>query len=69
MITIHGLITKKQILAQFPAARFVIVEIMRCLLHFDKLSWKGMTFKLAAYVSNLLGSNNVRFNLLGKSMK
>ena len=32
----------------------------------DKLSWRRKKFKLIAYVSNLLGSNNVRFNLLGE---
>ena len=35
----------------------------------DKLSWRRTKFKLVAYVSNLLGSNNVRFNLLGEEMK
>ena len=35
----------------------------------DKLSWRRTKFKLVAYVSNLLGSNNVRFNLLGEGMK
>ena len=35
----------------------------------DRLSWRRTKFKLVAYVSNLLGSNNVRFNLLGEGMK
>ena len=51
---------RNQILAQFAAASFVIAEIMRCQLHGDKLSWRRTKFKLVAYVSNLLGSNNVK---------
>ena len=60
---------KNQILAQFAAASFVIAEIMRCRLHGDKLSWRHTNFKLVAYISNLLGSNNVKYNLLGEGMK
>ena len=60
---------RSQILAQFAAASFVIAEIMKGLLTGDKLSWRRTKFKLVAYVSNLLGSTNVRFNLLGEGMK
>ena len=60
---------RNQILAQFAAASFVIAEIMRCRLHGDKLSWRRTKFKLVAYVSNLLGSNNVKYNVLGEGMK
>ena len=60
---------RSQILAQFAAASFVIAEIMKGRLTGDKLSWRPTKFKLVAYVSYLLGSNNVRFNLLGEGMK
>ena len=60
---------RSQILAQFAAASFVIAEIMKGRLTGDKLSWRRTKFKLVAYVSNLLGSNNVRFNILGGGMK
>ena len=33
------------------------------------VSWRRMKFKLAAYVSNFLGSNNVKYNVLGEGMK
>ena len=42
---------------------------MRFRLHGDKLSWRRTKFKLVAYVSNLLGSNNVKYNVLGEGMK
>ena len=49
---------RNQILIQFAAASFVIAEIMR----YTKL-------KLVAYISHLLGSNSVKYNLLGEGMK
>ena len=60
---------RTQILAQFAAASFAIAEIMKGWLTGDRLSWRRKKFKLVAYVSNLLGSNNVRFCLLGEGMK
>ena len=60
---------RSQIQAQFAAASFVIAEIMKGRLTGDRLSWRRTKFKLVAYVSNLLGSNNVRFNVLGEGMK
>ena len=60
---------RNQILAQFAAASFVIAEIMKGQLTGDKLSWRQTKFKLVAYVSNILGSNNFRFNLLGEGTK
>ena len=33
------------------------------------LSWRRTRFKLIAYLSNLLGSNNVRLMQLGESLK
>ena len=60
---------RSQILAQFAAASFVIAEKMKGRLTGNKLSWRRTKFELVAYVSNLLGSNNVRFNLLGEGMK
>ena len=59
---------RSQILAQFAAASFVIAEIIRCQLH-DKPSLRRTNFKLVAYVSNLLGSDNVKYNVLGEGMK
>ena len=35
----------------------------------DELSWWRTKFKLVAYISNLLGSNNVKFKILGKELK
>ena len=35
----------------------------------DKLSWRRTKFKLVAYVSNFLGSDNVKYNVLGEGMK
>ena len=68
VITTYALITrkKKQILAQFAAASFVIAEIMRCRPHGDKLCWTHTKFKLVAYLSNLLSS---KYNILGEGMK
>ena len=60
---------RSQILAQFAAASFAIAEIMKGRLTGDRLSWRRTKFKLVAYVSNLLGSNNVRFNVLGEGLK
>ena len=60
---------RSQILAQFVAASFVIAEIMKGWLTGNKLSWRRTKSKLVAYVSNLLGSTNVRFILLGEGMK
>ena len=42
---------------------------MRCWLQGDKLIWRRTKFKLVAYESNLLGSNNVKDNVLGLGMK
>ena len=56
-------------MAQFAAASFVIAEIMKGRLTGDKLSWRRTKFKLVAYMSNLLGSNNVKCNVLGEGMK
>ena len=53
---------RNQILTLFASASFVIAEIMKGQLTGDKLSWRQTKFKLVVYVSNLLGSNNVRFN-------
>ena len=33
------------------------------------LSWKCAKFKLVADISNLLGSDNVKYNVLGEGMK
>ena len=56
-------------MAQFAAASFVIAKIMKGRLTGDKLSWRQTKFMLVAYVSNFLGSNNVKYNVLGEGMK
>ena len=58
-----------RILAQFSAASLSIVEIMRCRLHGNKLSWRRTRFKSVAYISNLLGSDNVEYIILAEEMK
>ena len=51
----HAHKKRSQILAQFPAASFIIAEIMRCRLHGDMLYWRRTKFKLVAYIfTNLL---------------
>ena len=35
----------------------------------DKLSWRKTRFKLVAYISNLLGSDNVKYSILGEELK
>ena len=60
---------RNRILAQFSAASFFIAEIMRYRLHGDKLLWRRTRFKLVAYISNLLGSNSVKYSILGEELK
>ena len=60
---------KSRILADFSAVSFFIAEIIRCQLHGDKLSWSRTRFKLVSYISYLLGSDNVKYNILGKELK
>ena len=66
MIITYGLITRKE-LESLPS--FFIAEIMRCQLHGNKLSWWRTRFKLVAYISNLLGSNDVKYNILDEELK
>ena len=60
---------RNQILALFAASSFFIAEIMRCWLRSNKLSWRRIKSKLVVYISNLQGSNNVKYIFLGKGMK
>ena len=53
---------KSRILANFSAVSFFIDEIIRCQLQGDKLPWSRTRFKL-------LGSDNVKYNILGKELK
>ena len=57
------------ILAQFAVSSFYICEIMQGRLLGDPLSWRRTRFKLIAYLSNLLGSNNCRLMQLGERLK
>ena len=60
---------RSSLLADFSAVSFFIAEIIRCQLHGDKLSWSRTRFKLVSYISYLLGSDNVKYNILGKELK
>ena len=60
---------RNRILAEFSVSNFFIADIMRGRVHCDKLCCRRTRFKLIAYISNLLGSNNVKFNLLGEELK
>ena len=57
------------ILAQFAVSSFYICDIMQGRLSGDPSSWTQTRFKLIAYLSNLLGSDNVRLRQLGESLK
>ena len=53
-----------KILAQFTISSFIIAEISG-----DKFSWRRTKFKIVAFLSHLLGSNNVRFTSLGDEIQ
>ena len=57
------------ILTQFAVSTFYITDIMQSRLTGDPLSWRRTRFKLIAYLSNLLGSDNVRLTQLGENLK
>ena len=57
------------VLTQFVVSTFYITDIMQSRLTGDPLSWRRTRFKLIAYLSNLLGSNNVRLMQLGERLK
>ena len=60
---------KRNIILPLSVSSFIIAEIMRCWLHSDKQCWRRTKFKLVAYISNLLSSNNFYYNVLGEGMK
>ena len=57
------------ILAQFAVSSFYITEFVQSWLLGDPLSWRRTRFKLIAYLSNLLGSDNVRLVQLDENLK
>ena len=57
------------VLTQFVVSTFYITDIMQSRLTGDPLSWRRTRFKLIAYLSNLLGSNNGRMMQLGESLR
>ena len=60
---------RSRVFTQFSATIFFIAEIMRCWLNDDEFSWWRTKFKLVAYISNLLGSNDIKFDILGEELK
>ena len=57
------------VLTQFVVSTFYITDIMQSRLTGDPLSWRRTRFKLIAYISNLLGSINVKKKQLGESLR
>ena len=59
---------RPKILAQFAISSFIIAEICVGRLTGDKLNWRRTKFKIVAYLSHLLKSNNIRLTLLGDNI-
>ena len=57
------------ILAQLALSSFIIAEISAGRLTGDKLSWQRTKFKIVAFLSHLLSSNNIRFTSLGEEIQ
>ena len=60
---------RQKILAQFAISSFIIAEISAGRLTGDKLSWRRTKFKIVAYISHLLKSNNDRYSSLGNEIR
>ena len=60
---------RPKILAQFTISSFIIAEISAVRLTGDKLSWRRTKFKIVAYISHLLKSNNDRYSSLGNEIR
>ena len=60
---------RPRILAQFALSSFIIAEFSAGRLTDDKLSWRRTKFKIVAFLSHLLSSNNVSFTSLGEEIQ
>ena len=60
---------RPKILAQFAISSFIIAEISAGRLTGDKLSWRRTKFKIVAYLSHLLKSNNNIHSSLGDEIR
>ena len=60
---------RPKILAQFAISSFFIAEICAGRLTGDKLSWRRTKFKLVAFLTHLLRSDNIRYTSLGDEIK
>ena len=60
---------RPKILAQFAISSFIIAEICVERLTGDKLNWQRTKFKIVAYLSHLLKSDNANFYSLGDEIK
>ena len=65
----HETKERPKILAQFAICSFIIAEVSAGRLTGDKLSWRRTKFKLVAYLTHLLRSDNVRYTSLGDEIK
>ena len=64
-------VTKERptILAQFAISSFIIAEISVGRLNGDKLNWQRTKFKIVAYISHILRSDNDTYSSLGDKIK
>ena len=60
---------RPKILAQFAISSFIIAENSAGRLTGDKLSWRRTKFKIVAYLSHLLKSNNNIYSSLGDEIR
>ena len=58
-----------KVFAQLAINSFIIAEICVGKLTGDKLNWRRTTFKIVAYLSHLLKSNNAILYSLGDKIK
>ena len=65
----HEAKERPKILAQFALGSFIIAEISAGRLTGDKLSWRRTKFKIVAYLSHLLKSNNNMYSFLGNMIR
>ena len=60
---------RRKILAQYAINSFIIAEIYVGRPTGDKLKWRRTKFKIVAYLSHLLKSNNAILYSLGDEIK
>ena len=65
----HEAKERPKILAQFAISSFIIAEISAGRITGDKLSWRRTKFKLVAFLTHLLRSDNIRYTSLGDEIK